>query len=672
MTADSRARVIPEAAGKERRRVPRTRVVWTATLETPRGRMDCRVSNVSAGGARVRVPAAIGVGQPVTLVTPSHGEFHGTVAWERDGTIGISFTERDMSEGQNRAAAKHKYSGDPPSPPEPAPPNIMRDPAPLPEPPRPEAPQPMATPPAIVRPLAPRNPVLGDLATLANRLRRPSAETASPEPPTTAPVPSETVPQPASQAVADERVARPQPQFPEPPAAESEPAAPTGGASYGIDERVRMAVAIIHPEINEQIDPNIAVQLPRAELSRQLSEMVREVSRRRNVPLSRNEQAGVVQSIVDEMLGLGPLEPLLADESITDILVNGFRQVYVERRGKLERTDVTFTDDQHVINIALRIVNRVGRRLDESVPLVDARLPDGSRVNVIVPPLALKGPMISIRKFAKRSITLSLMAQQRNLSPAMAMILKIAARCRLNILISGGTGSGKTTLLNAMSQMIDPDERIITIEDAAELQLQLPHVGSLETRPPNFEGGGEITMRDLLKNALRMRPDRIILGEVRGAEAFDMLQAMNTGHDGSLATIHASGPREALSRLESIVAMCGMEIPSRTLRSQIAQALDMIVQVSRMRDGKRRITSITEVVGMEQDVFVTHELFRYEFEEQSGIGEVVGRFVSTGIQPKFMPKAEYYGLHRVLIQTIADPDAVRAEALGPTAGVKER
>jgi len=420
---------------------------------------------------------------------------------------------------------------------------------------------------------------------------------------------------------------------------------------------VSAAVAIIHAEINALIDFKAAIDLPRAELERQLVEMVREIARQKNIPLSGPEQAKVVHRIYDEMRGFGPLEPLLADESVTDILVNGAKQVYVERRGKLELSDVVFTDDDHVLHIATRIVTKIGRRIDESAPLADARLPDGSRVNVIVPPLALKGPMISIRKFAKKEITLDAMAKQGNLSHAMAAVLKIAARCRLNILIAGGTGSGKTTLLNAVSQMIDPDERVLTIEDAAELQLQLPHVGSLETRPPNLEGKGEISMRDLFRNALRMRPDRIILGEIRSAEAFDMLQAMNTGHDGSLATIHASGPREALSRLESIIAVSGIDLPARAVRTQIASALDLIVQVSRMRDGKRRVTHISEVVGLEGDVIVMQELFAYRFERETSAGELIGRFASSGLRPHFMPKAEYYGLQQPLMAAMNSSDS---------------
>jgi pilus assembly protein CpaF len=301
----------------------------------------------------------------------------------------------------------------------------------------------------------------------------------------------------------------------------------------------------------------------------------------------------------------------------------------------------------------MRIVTQVGRRIDESTPLVDARLLDGSRVNIIIPPLAIDGPSISIRKFSKKSITLDVMSKQHNISPAMATVLKIASRSRLNILISGGTGSGKTTLLNAMSQMIDHGERTVTIEDAAELQLQQPHVVRLETRPANLEGHGEITMRDLLKNSLRMRPDRIILGEVRGAEAVDMLQAMNTGHEGSMCTVHANRPREALTRLENMVGLAGINLPAKAVRTQIAAAIDMIVQVSRMRDGIRRVVSIMEVVGMEGDVITTQELFTYHFEGENPDGTLRGSYKPTGLRPHFTPKAEYFGLDRQLVESTA-------------------
>ncbi|RMD61299.1 MAG: CpaF family protein [Alphaproteobacteria bacterium] len=406
----------------------------------------------------------------------------------------------------------------------------------------------------------------------------------------------------------------------------------------------------IEPSVMERLDISAASQLPRDELSHQLREIVNEVLAEQKIRLNAVEQQSVVELLLDDMLGLGPLEPLLADESITDIMINGPQQVYVERRGKLEPTDVKFRNNDHVLNIARRIVSFVGRRVDETVPLVDARLQDGSRVNIIIPPLAIDGPAISIRKFAKKSITLDMMVRQNNMSEAMGTVLKIAARSRLNILISGGTGSGKTTLLNALSQMIDERERIVTIEDAAELQLQQPHVVRLETRPPNLEGTGEITMRDLVKNALRMRPDRIILGEVRGAEAVDMLQAMNTGHDGSLGTIHANRPREALTRLENMVGMAGINLPAKAVRTQIAAAIDMIIQVSRMRDGMRRITHITEVIGMEGDIITTQDLFVYEFEGEGLDGMLKGTFRSTGLRPHFAPKASYFGLERRLME----------------------
>jgi pilus assembly protein CpaF len=304
------------------------------------------------------------------------------------------------------------------------------------------------------------------------------------------------------------------------------------------------------------------------------------------------------------------------------------------------------------MNVATRIVSQVGRRVDESVPLCDARLMDGSRVNIIIPPLAIDGPSISIRKFSKKGITLDVMARQRNISESVATVLKIASRSKLNILISGGTGSGKTTLLNAMSQMIDNGDRIVTIEDAAELQLQQPHVVRLETRPANLEGEGEITMRDLVKNALRMRPDRIILGEVRGSEAVDMLQAMNTGHEGSMSTIHANRPREALTRLENMVGMAGINLPAKAVRTQVAAAIDIIVQISRMRDGMRRVTHVVEVVGMEGDVIITQDLFTYEFEGEEADGKLRGTFKSSGLRPHFTPKAAYFGLDRALLEVI--------------------
>jgi len=412
------------------------------------------------------------------------------------------------------------------------------------------------------------------------------------------------------------------------------------------------AKAAIQPVILERMDVAAAAEMPRAAFEAELTGWVKELLAESKIQLNFAEQRELVEILIADMLGLGPLEPLLADETVTDIMVNGPKQVYVERRGKLELTDVKFNNDQHLMNICTKIVTRIGRRIDESRPLVDARLADGSRVNIIIPPLALDGASLSIRKFSKKSITLDIMANNANISAAMATLLKIAARVRLNILISGGTGSGKTTLLNALSRMIDNGERTVTIEDAAELQLQQPHVVRLETRSANLEGTGEITMRDLLKNALRMRPDRIIIGECRGEEALDMLQAMNTGHDGSMSTIHANNPREALTRLENMIGMAGINLPSKAVRTQIASAVHMICQVNRMRDGTRRVTSITEVVGMEGDIITTQDLFTFQFQGESTDGKLIGNFKSGGVRPAFLPRAEYYGLEKTLLEII--------------------
>lgn len=402
----------------------------------------------------------------------------------------------------------------------------------------------------------------------------------------------------------------------------------------------------------EHIDPAAAAELPRPELAEQVGEVVGELLVQEKINLNLKEQRNLVTLLLDDMLGLGPLEPLLADETISDIMVNGPNQVYVEQHGKLTLTDITFRDRQHLMNIAQRIVTAVGRRVDETSPICDARLADGSRVNVIAPPLAIDGASISIRKFTKDKITLDKMLDFNSISAPLAKLLKIAGACRLNILISGGTGSGKTTMLNALSRMVDKGERVVTIEDAAELQLQQPHVVRLETRPPNLEGKGEIDMRDLVKNALRMRPDRIILGEIRGGEAIDMLQAMNTGHDGSMGTVHANRPREALTRLENMVNMAGLHLPAKAIREQIASSLDMIVQVQRMRDGSRRTTHVTEVVGMEGDVITTQDLFKFEFAGEDESGRLIGKFVSTGVRPHFLTSAEYFGLDRALMEAM--------------------
>lgn len=408
----------------------------------------------------------------------------------------------------------------------------------------------------------------------------------------------------------------------------------------------------LQPLLLEYIDAAAANEMDRTDLADQVSEAVNELMTQEKINLNLREQRELVNMLLNDMLGLGPLEPLLENEEISEIMVNGPKQIYIEKAGKIQLSDVVFRDDQHLMNICTRIVNAVGRRVDESTPICDARLKDGSRVNIIIPPLSIDGATISIRKFAKQKITLDKMIDFGSMSHKMATVLKITSACRLNILISGGTGSGKTTMLNALSRMIDVGERTVTIEDTAELQMQQPHVVRLETRPPNLEGKGEISMRDLVKNALRMRPDRIILGEVRGAEAFDVLQAMNTGHDGSMCTLHANNPREALTRMENMIGMADLKLPQKAVREQIAGAVDLIVQISRMRDGGRRCASITEVVGMEGDVITTQELFLYEFTGEDAEGNLLGQFRSTGTRPHFIDKAKYYGLDRALMEAL--------------------
>lgn len=395
-----------------------------------------------------------------------------------------------------------------------------------------------------------------------------------------------------------------------------------------------------------------ALMKSRNEVRAGIDEIATHTIEREQLKITAGEQVQIVEAILNDMFGVGPIEPLLADETVTDILVNGADQVYVERRGKLELTALKFRDDAHVVNVAQRIAAAVGRRVDESSPMVDARLADGSRVNVVLPPISMRGPTISIRKFAKRDITLARMVQQCNLSPAILQVLKLACVCRLNVVISGGTGSGKTTLLNAMSQHIEEHERIVTIEDAAELQLQQPHVVSLETRPENTEGFGGISQRDLVRNALRMRPDRIILGEIRGAESFDVLQAMNTGHDGSMTTIHANTPRDAISRLESMVMMANANLQLLSIRRQIASAVHLIVQIERMRDGMRRVTRVTEITGMENEVVITQDLFVFRQDVEASRDDVSGTFESSGMRPAFATRAACYGLEDALMEAV--------------------
>ena len=439
-----------------------------------------------------------------------------------------------------------------------------------------------------------------------------------------------------------------------------QPVPPRVGPRLGADAYAPVKPTdAIRDQILKQIEPGVAVQMSPATLTQRVEELVAEIADQRRLLLNQTEQRALAAETVDDMLGLGPLEPLLRDDTVSDILVNGPRQVHVERQGKLLLTDVRFRNEAHVLHVAQRIASFVGRRVDESSPMLDARLEDGSRVNVIIPPLALKGTSISIRKFARSFLDFAQMVRFRSASPELSRALEIAARCRLNLLVSGGTGSGKTTLLNALSSMIAPDERIVTIEDAAELQLQQPHVVQLETRPPNIEGKGQIAQRDLVRNALRMRPDRIIVGEVRGPEAFDMMQAMNTGHNGSMSTIHANSARDALARVENMVLTANVNLPSRAIRGQIVSALDLIIQIERMRDGTRRIIEVAEVVGLEEDVVTLATLFTFKYQGENPDGSLRGSFEPTGTRPRFLPRLEYYGLADAFM-TALEPREARA------------
>lgn len=400
----------------------------------------------------------------------------------------------------------------------------------------------------------------------------------------------------------------------------------------------------VHQTIIERVELDKLQHLTPEQVKRDLGQLVERIVEEEKIPLNEAERRRLAQDVHDEMFGLGPLEPLLADPSVNDILVNTWRQVYVERRGKLELTDITFYDDAHLMKVIERIVSRVGRHIDESTPMVDARLPDGSRVNAIIPPSAIDGPLVSIRRFAVNPLTVDDMVRNRTFTPSIANLFEAMCKAKLNILISGGTGSGKTTLLNLMSGFIPSNERIVTIEDAAELQLRQPHVLRLETRPPNIEGKGEIPQRALVRNALRMRPDRIVLGEVRGAEALDMLHAMNTGHEGSMATLHANTPRDALTRLENMVSMAGFSLPIKAMRQQIASAIDVVVQAARLTDGTRRLMSVQEITGMEGDVINMQEIYTFKRTGVSSDGKITGYFCATGVRPKFCERLAAFGV----------------------------
>jgi pilus assembly protein CpaF len=411
----------------------------------------------------------------------------------------------------------------------------------------------------------------------------------------------------------------------------------------------------LHQRLIELINLQALEKMSRQQIESEIGEIVAEELATKNEALNQNERKQLVSDILDELLGLGPVEPLLKDPTITDILVNGHNQVFVERYGILEPSAVRFKDEKHLLRIIQKIVSAVGRRIDESSPMVDARLADGSRVNAVLPPLALDGCLLSIRKFARVPISMERLIEIGSIPPQVAEVLEAIVRSRLNVLISGGTGSGKTTLLNAMSAFIDGRERIITIEDSAELQLQQRHIVRLETRPPNIEGRGEVTPRELVKNALRMRPDRIILGEVRGGEAFDMLQAMNTGHDGSMTTVHANSTRDALARVEQMVGMSGVDIPARSARGQIASAVHVVIQVARLPDGRRKLVSLAEINGMEGDVIKMQEIFRFRQTGVSVDGMAQGRFEATGIRPRFVDACEARGI--ALSPDLFRPDA---------------
>ncbi|BBA44291.1 MULTISPECIES: CpaF family protein [Burkholderia] len=428
---------------------------------------------------------------------------------------------------------------------------------------------------------------------------------------------------------------------------------PTGPAHSSVRDAYQKLRREIHLAVLERVELERLSRMPQESVRMEIGLLITRILDEERLPANDIERRQLAIDVYDEMFGFGPLEALLRDPTVSDILVNTYRQVYVERFGQLELTDVTFYDDAHLMKVIEKIVSRVGRRIDESSPMVDARLPDGSRVNAIIPPSAIDGPLMSIRRFAVNPLKMDDLVRYHSLTPPMAELLDALSRAKVNVLVSGGTGSGKTTLLNILSGFIPRNERIVTIEDAAELQLQQPHVLRLETRPPNIEGKGEITQRTLVRNALRMRPDRIILGEVRGAEALDMLNAMNTGHEGSLATIHANTPRDALTRLENMVSVSGLTLPPKTMRQQITSAISVVVQAARLTDGRRKIVSIQELTGMEGDIINMQEIFTFKRTGVDRDGSVRGHFCATGVRPKFVERLQAFGIN--LPDSLYDP-----------------
>jgi pilus assembly protein CpaF len=489
--------------------------------------------------------------------------------------------------------------------------------------------------------------VFGKRTGTATDPRGAPVSTAPVAPPVSAPVAASAAPVPALSArVGSGGIAPPQ---------SFEPSLDTRHSEAFYEVKSSIFTALI-----EAIDLSQLGKLDADSAREEIRDIVNEIIAIKNIVMSISEQEELLDDICNDVLGYGPLEPVLARDDVSDVMVNGATTVYVEISGKIQRTGIRFRDNQQLLNICQRIVSQVGRRVDEASPICDARLPDGSRVNVIAPPLSIDGPALTIRKFKKDKLTLEQLVRFGTISPEGADVLKIIGRCRVNTIISGGTGSGKTTLLNCLTRYIDTDERIITCEDAAELQLQQPHVVRLETRPPNLEGGGEVTMRELVRNCLRMRPERIIVGEVRGPEAFDLLQAMNTGHDGSMGTLHANNPREALSRLESMITMGGFTLPSRTIREMICASIDVIVQAARLRDGSRRITHVTEVIGLEGDVIITQDVFVYDLLGEDANGKLLGQHRSTGIgRPRFWERARYFNEEKRLAAAL---DAAFADA----------
>ncbi|PBC01576.1 CpaF family protein [Mesorhizobium sp. WSM3860] len=469
----------------------------------------------------------------------------------------------------------------------------------------------------------------------APEFRPPAPPPAAPAPAATAALDRPAAPAPSTPAASPvRRPVEAPPMAPEPPKRVQR----ERGETY-YDTKSQVFSALI-----DTIDLSQLAKLDPESAREEIRDIVNDIIAIKNFAMSISEQEELLEDICNDVLGYGPLEPLLARDDIADIMVNGSKNVYIEVNGKVEPTSIRFRDNQQLLNICQRIVSQVGRRVDESSPICDARLPDGSRVNVIAPPLSLDGTALTIRKFKKDKLTLDQLVKFGAISPQGAEILKIIGRVRCNVVISGGTGSGKTTLLNCLTNYIDREERVITCEDSAELQLQQPHVVRLETRPPNLEGEGEVTMRDLVKNCLRMRPERIIVGEVRGPEVFDLLQAMNTGHDGSMGTIHSNSPRECLNRIESMIAMGGYSLPQKTVREIVVGSVDVIIQAARLRDGSRRITHITEVIGMEGDVVITQDLVLYNIKGEDASGRLIGEHVSTGIgRPHFWDRARYYG-----------------------------